>query len=84
VILWLWDASEPGHCIGVTDNDAKAREAAEACIASGKASSARVEGAHLVLGLALTSVYERTGMGWAAQRRDSGVSWVPFAKLAAS
>jgi hypothetical protein len=77
VILWLWDASGPGHCAGVTDDQAKAREAAEACIASGQASSARVEGAHLVLGLALTSVYERTGVGWVAQCRDSGVSWVP-------
>jgi hypothetical protein len=35
---------------------------------------------------ALTSHYQRTGEGWTAQHRDSGITWVPIAsrELAAS
>ncbi len=86
MILWIWDACGSGHCGGVTDDDAKARHAAQACIVSGRAGIARFEAARLVLGAALTSVYERTGGGWAAQRRDSGIAWVSFSdpELAAS
>ncbi len=72
--LWLWDA---GSALGVTDDDKRAREAAEACITSGQATAARVERAVFVLASGtLTYDYRRTGMGWCAQRRDSGVKWV--------
>jgi hypothetical protein len=85
MILWVWDACGPGHCGGVTDNDARARQAAEACITSGQASTAKVEGARLAIGPALTSVYARTGHGWTARRRDNRITWTPFtADLAAS
>jgi hypothetical protein len=43
VIVWLWDATEPGGCRGITDDDTRARAAAETCIRDGSASSARVE-----------------------------------------
>ena len=82
MIVFLWDAHEPGRFGGVTDDDAVARRAAEACIASGQATAARVELAQLVTGFAaLTPHYRRTGHGWTAQcrSRDGVVTWVPLA-----
>jgi S-adenosyl methyltransferase len=61
VIVWLWDA---GARRGVTDDETRAFQAAEALIRSGQAASARVEKAHLVTGIrALESGYTRTGHG---------------------
>lgn len=80
VIVFVWDAYGPGKCHGVTDDQARALQAAEACITSGVASCARVELARLVPGFAsLTSRYERTGLGWTAQHRDGILTWVPLA-----
>ncbi len=82
MIVFLWDSCGPGRFHGVTDDQAQALQAAEACIISGAASGARVEMAQLVTGgAALTSHYRRTGHGWTAQtrRRDSVVTWVPLA-----
>jgi hypothetical protein len=59
--VWLWDA---GTRRGVTDDETRALQAAEALIRSGQAASARVEKAHLVTGIrALESGYTRTGHG---------------------
>jgi hypothetical protein len=75
VIVWLWDA---GSGRGVTDDESRARRAAEAFMRSGRADAARVERAHLVAGLSvLTSGYARTGQGWTAQSRPGGlIRWV--------
>ena len=77
MVLWLWDVQGPAHFCGVTDSDSRAREAAEACLTG--ACTALVERAHLVLGMTLTSVYERTGSGWRLARDPAGrASWLPF------
>ncbi len=79
MIMFLWDACGAGQFRGVTDDKAKAQHAAEACITSGLACSARVEMARAVLGVhSLTTGYYRTGRGWAAEHRDGRVTWVPF------
>ena len=77
MIVWLWDAGN-GH--GVTDDEVRARQAAEAFIRGGQAGAARVERAHLVTEIrALTSGYARTGHGWTAQPRRNGlIKWVPL------
>lgn len=74
MIVWLWDA---GSGRGVTDDETRARLAAETFMRSGRADAARVEKAHLVIGIsALTSGYTRTGLGWTAQPRQGGpVRW---------
>jgi len=75
--VWLWDA---GAARGVTDDETRAREAAEAFIRSGRADTARVERASLVTEVrALTTGYARTGQGWTAQpRRNGPIRWVPL------
>jgi hypothetical protein len=81
VIVWLWDASIPARSgRGVTDDETRARQAAEAWMCSGNAGGVRVEKAFTVLGNAtLTVGYERTGEGWAAQRDPGGrITWTPF------
>jgi hypothetical protein len=77
VIVWLWDA---GSARGVTDDESRARRAAEAFMRSGRADTARVEKALAVTGIsALASGYLRTGHGWTAQpRRDGLIRWVPL------
>jgi len=86
MIVWLWDAPGPTCCgRGVTDDEGRAREAAEACLRNGQASIARVEQAWAVLGIqTLTSGYERIGQGWQAVLQGGGIAWEPFAELAAS
>jgi hypothetical protein len=81
VIVWLWDASGPARRgRGITDDEAAARRAAEACLRGTEACSARVESARAVLGIeSLTSGYERTGHGWEARRRRDGrITWMPL------
>jgi hypothetical protein len=80
VIVWLWDASSPGrNARGVTDDDARARQAAEAWMGRSHASGARVEKALIVLASAtLSPAYERTGEGWAGEHRDGRITWTPF------
>jgi hypothetical protein len=77
MIVWLWDAGS-GH--GVTDDQARARRAAEVLMRSGRADAARVEKALAVTGIsALASGYLRTGHGWTAQHRQDGlIRWVPL------
>jgi hypothetical protein len=81
VVVWLWDACGPiRRGCGITDDQGRARQAAEACLRSGHAHDARVEEARVVLGIqTLTTGYRRTGHGWRAQRgARSGITWVPF------
>jgi hypothetical protein len=35
MLSWLWDASDPGQYHGITDDETRARKAAESCIKSG-------------------------------------------------
>ena len=75
MICYLWDA---GSAHGVSGDGARAREAAEGSMRAGRASSARVERAHLVTGIrSLYSGYERLGCGWiTVPRQDGPVRWV--------
>lgn len=77
--LWLWEASVPGRCRGITDAAARARNVAEACIKSGQASTVRVEQACLVMNDWMDSEYQRTGVGWSARLSDGNVIWRPLA-----
>ena len=36
MLVYLWDATEPGRFRGVTDDADRARHAAEACLSSGR------------------------------------------------
>lgn len=81
MIVWLWDACGPARSgRGVTDDDARARQTAEACTRGSQASAARAESARTILASGtLTFAYERTGEGWAAQRhRDGRITWTAF------
>jgi hypothetical protein len=73
--LWLWEASAPGRCRGITDAQANARNVAEACIKSGQASAVRVEQACLVMNDWMDSAYQRTGVGWSAKLSNGKVTW---------
>jgi hypothetical protein len=86
VIVWLWDACGPERCgRGVTDDKARAIEAAEACLHTGHANVARVEAAQFVLGITtLATGYLRTGEGLRARSGDTGIRWQPLAGQAAS
>jgi hypothetical protein len=80
MIVWLWDADGPtvsGR--GITDDEAKARKAAETYVRSGVAISARAEMAVANIGIhALTSGYERVGQGWTVRRYNNGrIAWEP-------
>ena len=77
VIVWLWDSSGPArNGRGVSDDEMRARQAAEACITSG-ADVARVEKAVTELGIrTLTSGYQRTREEWLASHCNGRVTWV--------
>jgi hypothetical protein len=85
MLLWLWDASGPGQYHGVADDEARARQAAEACIVNGQAAVARVERAQFVMdGWFMHPAYRRTGIGWTARRSGRGVCWAALTVQAAS
>lgn len=73
--VWLWEASAPGECRGITGAEARARNAAEACLRSGQASTVRVEQACLVMNGSMESEYQRTGAGWSARLSNGKVTW---------
>lgn len=73
--FWLWEASATGECRGITDAEARARNAAEACLRSGQASTVRVEQACLVMNGSMDSEYQRTGVGWSAWLSNGKVTW---------
>ena len=79
MIVFLWDVPVPGGTArGITDDDTRARQAAEAWLRAG-ADSARVERATLRHGGAwLTDGYQRTGSGWTARIRDGRITWARF------
>jgi hypothetical protein len=82
--MYLWTAS--GHDIasfraaGVSDDQARARNAAEALLRTGKAGSAYIERAYTAMATSTLSLcYVRTGTGWQARLGQAGgVVWTPF------
>jgi len=86
MILYLWeavgrDAAAPLSSLGVSDDDGRARGAAEDCLLSGRARLAYVESACLATSaVSLIRDYVRTGAGWwATPDPAGGVAWVRFA-----
>jgi hypothetical protein len=67
---------------GVSDDDDRARHAAEAYLRAGQARLAYVEVAYTAIGAhTLNPVYMRTGEGWWAQPNAAGEAvWVPFSE----
>jgi hypothetical protein len=85
MIVYLWeavgrDAAAPLSSLGVSDDDGRARGAAEDCLRSG-ARLAYVESACLATStVSLVRDYARTGAGWwATPDPAGGVAWVRFA-----
>lgn len=85
VIMYLWTA--PGHdtaafrrASGVSDDQSRARQAAELLLRTGQAATAYIECAYTAMAAAtLNSCYVRTGVGWWAQLSQAGqVVWTPF------
>jgi hypothetical protein len=82
--MYLWTAS--GHDIvnfraaGVSDDQARARNAAEALLRTGKAGTACIECAYTAMATSTLSLcYVRTGTGWRARLGQGGqVVWTPF------
>ena len=74
MIVWLWDAIGPEVSQrGVTDDEAKALQAAEALIRSRVVGSVRIEMALAHVGIrTLTPGYERVGQGWTVRRYENG------------
>lgn len=83
--MYLWTA--PGRdtaafrrASGVSDDQSKARQAAELLLRTGQAATAYVECAYTAMAaVTLNSCYVRTGAGWCAQLSQAGqVVWTPF------
>jgi hypothetical protein len=86
VIMYLWtapgsDATAFRKASGVSDDQSRARQAAELLLRTGQAATAYVECAYTAMTAAtLNSCYVRTGAGWWAQLSQAGqVVWTPFA-----
>jgi hypothetical protein len=78
MIVWIWDASGPAaDACGVTGTDEAARRAAGRLLASGQASTARVELATVVVGRSLTPYYRPAGRAWDGRMEPGGPVWVP-------
>ena len=78
LFVWLWEATgDPGFACGVCDDQAGAQEAAGACMASGKATTAVVQLAKLVDDPdTLEPHYVRFGSRWQASLTRSGkIRW---------
>jgi hypothetical protein len=87
--MYLWtasgrDAAASGSASGVSDDQGRARQAAELLLQTGQATTAWVECAYTAMTAAtLNSCYVRTGAGWWAQLSQAGqVVWTPFASAA--
>jgi uncharacterized protein (DUF4415 family) len=81
VIVWLWDAAGPaGDACGVTDDQAAARQRAQALLTAGHATTAKLQQAVLKYGLdVLDAHYDRSGAGWQARRTQAGTfRWHPL------
>lgn len=82
--LWTAPARNPAEfrrASGVSDDQGRARQAAELLLRTGQAATAYVERAYTAMTLATpSSCYIRTGSGWRAQLSQAGqVVWTPFA-----
>lgn len=84
VIMYLWTASGQDRAnfraAGVSDDQARARSAAEALLRTGKAGTACIERAYTAMAMSTLSLcYVRTGTGWRARLGHAGrVVWTPF------
>ena len=85
MIVYLWstvarETPVPHGNLGVSDDDGRARGAAEECIRIGQARLAYVEAARTVMTAhSLSPCYMRTGLGWWAAAGPAGdVEWVQF------
>lgn len=85
MIVYLWtavarDAAVPRGSVGISDDDGKARDAAEQCIRAGHARLAYIETAQTgMLALTFVPCYVRTGTGWWATPDPAGdVQWARF------
>ena len=85
VIMYIWTALGTGsagfrRASGVSDDQHKAQEAAEAALLTGQAKSAYVERVYTAVAApALSLCYVRTGTGWQARLgRADRVEWKPF------
>jgi hypothetical protein len=72
----------PHGNLGISDDDGRARGAAEQCLRTGQAGLAFVEAARTVMSAhSLSPCYLRTGAGWWAAPGLSGeVHWTKFAE----
>ena len=81
VFVFLWDATAPaGSGGGVSDDQARARTAAEAWMrAHGPGSAAQMQKALAMIGTRdLDDCYQPMGHGWTAHRHADGrITWVP-------
>jgi hypothetical protein len=90
VIIYLWEAvrdtPEPRCTLGVSDDERRARDAAEDGLRDGQVGLARVELARLATNArSLTRDYVRTGLGWMATSDPvGGVTWIRDSNLAAA
>lgn len=85
VIMYIWTAQGTGsagfrRASGVSDDQHKAQEAAEAALLTGQAKTAYVERVYTAVAApALSLCYVRTGTGWQARLgRADRVEWQPF------
>ena len=83
--MYIWTAPGTGaagflRATGVSDDQHRAREAAETALRNGHASTAYVERVYTaVVAPALSLCYVHTGTGWQAQLGQAGrVEWTPL------
>jgi hypothetical protein len=83
--MYIWTAPGGGaagirRATGVSDDQTRAREAAEAALRTGLARTACIERVYTAQAVpALSLCYARTGTGWRAQvGQAGGVVWTPF------
>jgi hypothetical protein len=85
VIMYIWTAPGTGtanfrRATGVSDDQQRAREAAEAALRTGQADTAYVERVYTAVATpSLSLCYVRTGTGWRARFGQAGrVEWTPL------
>ncbi|MGH3169401.1 MAG: hypothetical protein ACRDN0_26405 [Trebonia sp.] len=86
MIMYIWTAPGGGatsyrRATGVSDDQDKARDAAEAALRSGHATTAYIERVYTATATPVLSVrYVHTGTGWRARMGQAGhVTWIPYA-----
>jgi hypothetical protein len=82
MIVWIWDATGPAaDACGVAGTAEAARRAAGTLLESGRAQTAHVEQAALVLGSTLSYDYCPTGQAWDARLEAGAPAWAPVSHL---